>query len=285
MKIAVLSMDIEDWYHLDYFRKFSCDREHSLLDGVEIYRQLLAEQGIPSSFFVLGELIAGNASLLRQLAGEGHDVGVHGWDHTRPLTMTPTEFSGDLERSKQELENVLGQAAAGYRAPCFSLDRPRLELVRQAGFAYDSSRIDFGIHPLYGTLDMQGFATAASSIYRQDDFYEFQVSTLGCGKKQLPISGGGYLRIFPWMAMKPLIKAYLKTESLYVLYIHPFELSRKAMPPMPRGVPWRNRFRSGWGRSSVAKKLKALIALLKRHGYRFSTFAALRQELLKQERY
>jgi polysaccharide deacetylase family protein (PEP-CTERM system associated) len=280
MKVAVLSMDVEDWYHLEYLRKFPCNREKSLLDGVDIYRELLAEEGIRSTFFVLGELIAQNARLLRRLAEEGHDLGLHGWEHTRPLTMTPAEFAADLTRSKSEMENTLGQTVAGYRAPCFSLDRPRLEQVRQAGFTLDSSRIDFGMHPLYGTLDMQGFAAIEPSIYRQVDFFEFQASTLGLGNKQIPVSGGGYLRIFPWMVMKPLIKSYLKTQSLYVFYIHPFELSRESMPPMPPGVPWHNRFRGSWGRSSVRRKLKALIALLKRHGYRFSTFADLRQELL-----
>jgi polysaccharide deacetylase family protein (PEP-CTERM system associated) len=283
MKVAVLSMDVEDWHHLEYFRRYSCDRSVSLLDGVEVYRELLAMEGIPSSFFILGELAAAHAPLLRKLAEEGHDLGVHGWDHKRPLTMTPGEFADDLDRAKKELENAVGQAAAGYRAPCFSLDRPRLEMVRQAGFAYDSSRIDFGIHPLYGTLDMQGFAMADPCIYRLEDFFEFQVSTLSWGRKQLPVSGGGYLRIFPWMIMRRLIQTYLKTESLYVLYIHPFELSRKS-PPLPPGMPWRNRFRFGRGRSSTAGKLKALIALLKQHGYRFATFASLRRELSVPDR-
>jgi hypothetical protein len=283
MKTVILSMDIEDWYHLDYFRHAACDRGCSLLDGVGVYRDLIAEAGVPSSFFIVGELIAGIAGTLRQLAVEGHDIGVHTWAHQRPMTMTTAEFAEDLAHSKRELENTLGRAVEGFRAPCFSMDRPRLELVRQAGYAYDSSRIEFGYHPLYGTLDMQGFSSPEPNIYRQDDFFEFQASTLGCGKKQIPICGGGYLRIFPWMAMKSLVGAYLKSQKMYAFYIHPFELSRKPLPPLPPGVPLRSRFRCSYGRKSVAGKLQAMIALLKRRGYRFTTFAAIRQELLSQK--
>jgi polysaccharide deacetylase family protein (PEP-CTERM system associated) len=276
---AVLSMDIEDWHHLDYFRDKPCDKSVSLLDGVSVYADLLAEEGIASSFFVLGELIAEHRNLLRRLEGQGHDVGVHGWEHTRPLMMTPEGFDRDIRRCKIELENVLGHAVEGYRASCFSLDRARLDLVRNAGFTYDSSRIQFGAHPLYGTLDMEGYQELAANIYRMGDFYEFQVSTLRLAGRDLPVSGGGYLRIFPWWIMGRLIRRYLKTGALYVLYIHPFELSPYGNPPFPTGVRRRVRMRFSHGRTSVAKKLKTLIQLLKQQGYRFTTFSSLRREL------
>ena len=47
-------MDIEDWYHLDYFDKSKCKRDYSMLDGINRYCELLDEHNIPSSFFVLG---------------------------------------------------------------------------------------------------------------------------------------------------------------------------------------------------------------------------------------
>ena len=280
MRTAVLSLDIEDWHHLDYFRGLACDKDQSLLDGVEVYLGILDRYGIRSSCFVLGELVSGLGDLLADIARRGHDLGVHGWDHTRPLTMTCDEFAADLRRTKDTVENALGAPVIGYRAPCFSLDRHRLDLVEAAGFGYDSSRILFSGHPLYGTLDMQGYQEIRPSVFCRDRFFEFQVSTLPILGRDVPVSGGGYLRIFPWAIMRRMVRSYVSRGELYVLYIHPYELSPGPNPALPRGVPWRSRLRFGLGRRGVAQKLVALIELLRASGYRFATFAQLRQELL-----
>lgn len=276
-------MDIEDWYHLDYFDQAVCDCSLSLLDGVKVYRDILARYDIRSSFFVLGELIAPLRNELRELAAYGHDLGVHGWEHTLPMKMTVDEFSSDLQRAKKVLEDSIGMPVQGYRAPCFSLDRDRLNRIRAAGFEYDSSRILFSNHPLYGTLDLDDFVQISPNIYRDDTFFEFQISTLPIAGQNFPVSGGGYIRIFPWFLMRRLIKSYLQQNELYIFYIHPFELSPKSSPPMPKGSGLPVHFRFKLGRSSVVGKLTALIDLLKANGFRFMTFSALRQDLLAQK--
>lgn len=282
MKVAILSMDIEDWYHLDYFHGMDCDKEHSLLDGISVYREILSEQGIRSSFFVLGELMQRNRRLLSELVRDGHDLGAHGWNHIRPLKMSLEEFREDLAKSKQALEDVTGTSVEGYRAPCFSLDRARLNLVREMGFLFDSSYIPFSGHPLYGRIDMTGFSESFRGIHRNGDFFEFEVSTLRLAGKDIPVSGGGYLRIFPWCLMGSLIRRYLKGHDLYTLYIHPFELSPEAGIALPREVGRVSRLRFNLGRSSTRRKLLKLILLLKSEGFRFTTFASLREELMSE---
>ena len=37
-------MDIEDWYHLDYFYSSKCSKEYSMLDGIGKYCELLNEK-------------------------------------------------------------------------------------------------------------------------------------------------------------------------------------------------------------------------------------------------
>jgi polysaccharide deacetylase family protein (PEP-CTERM system associated) len=280
VKAAVLSIDVEDWYHLDYFDRSRCDRSYSLLDGLEVFREVLSLQGIPATFFVLGELAQALRTPLGELVAEGHDIGSHGWDHIRPLTLQMDAFRQDLTRSKAELEHILGNPVLGYRAPCFSLDRARLDLIEQCGFAYDSSRIQFRAHRLYGSWDTTGFSRVSGNIFRRGAFFEFEVSTLAVGRKSFPVSGGGYLRIFPWLLMRWLIRRYLTTNELYVLYIHPFELSRRADPPVPSGTKKLSELRFKTGRSSVVKKLSQLISLLRKNGFHFTTFAQLRQGLM-----
>ena len=122
MKQAVLSLDIEDWFHLDYFQRERCDQSYSLLDGVENYVSLIESLELKSSFFVLGELADSLGPRLKDLHNRGHDVGCHGWSHRRPLTMSLPEFEQDLAMSKQAVCAASGQEQIGYRAPCFSLD-------------------------------------------------------------------------------------------------------------------------------------------------------------------
>jgi len=67
---------------------------------------------------------------------------------------------------------------------------------------------------------------------------------------------------------------------IYILYIHPFELSSKPNPPFPSTTKWYNRLHFEMGRSTVAEKLSRLIDLLKVSGYTFTTFSSIRRELL-----
>lgn len=283
MKYAILSMDIENWFHLDYFRNKECDQSYSMLDGLDSYLDIIDSNNIPSSFFALGELVLSIKSRLREISDSKHDLGSHGWAHKRPLNMNVDSFRKEVLKCKSELEQLLGKSITGYRAPCFSLDRERLNILKEVGYKYDSSRIEFGDHPLYGEINMNGFKEESPGIYRMDDFYEFQISTLACGGKQIPVSGGGYLRIFPWFLMNKLLKKYLTTENLYVLYIHPFEFSSKNNPIFPSSISLANKFRFSLGRGTVTKKFERVIQLLKEKGFHFTTFENLRGDLMKNK--
>jgi len=282
MKYAIFSMDIEDWYHLDYFAGKPIDPSQTMIDGLDVYRDILAHYQIPSSYFVLGELIEPLASKLQQLSKDGADIGVHGWSHLRPLLVEPIELMKDLTKAKKLLEDVIQKPVLGYRAPCYSLDRERLDVVRDVGFAYDSSRILFKEHPLYGTLDMVGFSEQRPNVFRLEDFFEFQLSTLPLAGRNVPVSGGGYIRIFPWFLMGKLIRNYLRHNEIYLLYIHPFELSRKGPPALPKGISISTRARFTLGLGGVEKKLHKLVQLLKAEKYEFITFADLRHRLLTE---
>ena len=277
-RYAVLSMDVEDWYHLDYFSGLSPERSSSLLDGLDVYLSFLERHSIRTTFFVLSELAEHLGGKLRAMAAAGHEIASHGVAHKRPLKMTVDEFADDLRQSKATLENVVQQSVEGFRAPCFSMDRTRLETVRTAGYTYDSSRIDFTGHPLYGSLDVADFDAVAPGHTVQHGFHEFEVSTLPVLGKRLPVAGGGYLRIAPWAIMRPLIQSYVNRQPLYVLYIHPFELSPRPLPSAAAKLSFSQRLRFGLGRAGVEQKLEKLVRLLKSDGFSFVTFRDLCQQ-------
>jgi polysaccharide deacetylase family protein (PEP-CTERM system associated) len=281
-RYAVLSMDVEDWYHLDYFSDLAPFRSASMLDGLDVYLSLLKQHSIRTTFFVLSELAERLGGTLRAMSDAGHEIASHGVAHKRPLKMTTDEFAEDLRQSKATLENVVQRSVEGFRAPCFSIDRSRLEEVRKAGYTYDSSRIDFTGHPLYGSLDVDDFDTVCPGHAVQRGFHEFEVSTLPVLGKRLPVSGGGYLRIAPWAIMRPLIQRYVNRNPIYVLYIHPFELSPRPLPAAAAKLSLPQRVRFGLGRAGVARKLEKLVWLLKHEGFSFVTFRDLCHQTVVQ---
>jgi len=280
MKYAVLSMDIEDWYHLDYFRGTAIDIPYSMLDGVDEYRKLLSDHEIKTTFFTLGEIAESFKHTLIDLNSDKHEIAAHGWNHKRPLTMDKSEFYSDITKTKSTLEQIVGKEVTGYRAPCFSLDRSLLNKVEKAGFLYDSSRIDFSNHSLYGEIDLNDYREIIKNIYLKEKFFEFEVSTYPLRQKPIPVSGGGYIRIFPWVLMKRLLNNYLKNNDFFVLYIHPFELSSRIAPQLPNEIPWYIKQRFKYGRNSVKNKINKLIILLKEYDFNFVTFTELRKILL-----
>ena len=69
---------------------------------------VLAVAGARATFFVLGIEIAGREVTLRKAVAAGHEIGVHGWDHTRHPALA------ELERTRD-----LVQDACGYEATLF----------------------------------------------------------------------------------------------------------------------------------------------------------------------
>ena len=54
-KVALLSMDVEDWYHLDYIEKKPS--QLSMLDGFDHFISFVDEHNIPTTLFILTDLL------------------------------------------------------------------------------------------------------------------------------------------------------------------------------------------------------------------------------------
>ena len=56
-KTAVITIDVEEWYHLEYFKNSNCDIKKSVIDGLDIFIKIIEKHDIKASFFIVGELI------------------------------------------------------------------------------------------------------------------------------------------------------------------------------------------------------------------------------------
>ncbi len=273
-KYAVITMDIEDWYHTYFPDNKEADRSISLLDGLDTALEIMDKKDIKGSFFVVGEIADKLEDTLRKMDQNGHDIACHNWVHLRAETMTQEEYKEQLIKAKYKLEEILGHEVTGYRAPSFAINDEYFNTMRSAGFKYDSSKLKSQKSSKYGFISLNGFREIMPCVYREGDFTEFEVSTQKIGSMNM-LLGGGYIRMLPWLLMKWMNRKYLKTGKPYVLYIHPIDLSQKPMPKV-EGISFDRYLRTHIGRRTMIKKFKRVISMLEKAGYEFVTFEQLR---------
>lgn len=115
------------------------DRDHVALtfdDGPDpestpAFLDLLARHDVRATFFVLGAQVAGNEDLLRRMVAEGHEIGLHGWDH-RCTVLVPRLY-GLLARARGHVEHASGVPLRWYRPPYGVLTTETLLASRRLG--------------------------------------------------------------------------------------------------------------------------------------------------------
>lgn len=280
MKNAYLTVDLEEWYELDYLKDFDLSSSGiRVVPKIYDFLDLLDKCGVKATFFVVANTAAENKEIIQEIVKRGHTIGCHGLDHRVLYEKTDEVFFDEMVKAKAIIEELSGEEVVSYRSPCFSLEREKLELLKKAGFKIDSSKITFNQHPLYRNLDLTGFLKADDLIYYQDDFFEYEIPTVQIGKYSIPISGGGYLRLFPMWLIKILMKKYRKSHENFVVYLHPFELTNISLP-LPKELGAATKFRCLVGRNKNIKKVEKLINFLKKEGAEFKNMGEDRNERL-----
>jgi polysaccharide deacetylase family protein (PEP-CTERM system associated) len=259
--------------------------------------------GVKATFFCLGWNAARYPQLIKEIHRQGHEIASHGYDHRLVYDMRPEQFREDIRKSKQILEDIIGEKVAGYRAPSYSITGRSLwafQILAEEGFRYDSSIFPIH-HDRYGIPDAPRFpfavdlnnggspkfiplsddtrsalcsmpyAQTASTLHpptsngeppsplapnalrRRPDasplapnalhhgsdpctlhpapstlLMEFPISTVRLFGQNVPISGGGYFRLLPFMIIeRGLNRITRKDKRPFIFYLHPWELDDK----------------------------------------------------------
>lgn len=93
---------------------------------------VLADQRVRATFFVLGERLADAPDLGRDIARRGHELAVHGWSHDYLLARTPGSVLTDLRRTAQLVQDVTGRQPRWFRPPYGVLTGAALVASHQA---------------------------------------------------------------------------------------------------------------------------------------------------------
>ena len=229
-----LTVDVEDYYQVSAFEKVidtnSWNKYESRVEqNTEAILDILSDRDITATFFVVGWIAKKYPDLIRKIVEKGHEIGCHSYWHKKIYDLTPAQFKEDTTRAKSILEDISGKLLKGYRAPSYSITRQSLwalDILADIGFEYDSS-----IFPTYH--DNYGIPDAPRYAYKIDglNMMEFPISTIQLIGRNIPISGGGYFRLFPYAFTKTALKHLNKNEGKpFIFYIHPWEID----PSQPR---------------------------------------------------
>lgn len=279
-KYAVFTMDVEAFTDTECVANSSQSVDVDLLDGFDEYMRILDKYNIKSTLFTVGSLAPKIVNRLNENIKNGHRLALHSYEHIAPMDVSEETFKYEIFKSKQRLDSLFDTEIVGFRAPFFSLDDKRLNILKDLGFKYDSSHLDFIKARHTVNLNLKGFKEISKDIFHNGGFFEFGLSKQKIFGKPYPISGGGYVRLSNWGFIKGVIKQYLQQNDYYVFYLHPFELTTQKIPFL-KGLKPYDQYYLQYGISSYGKHIEQLILMLKKLGYSFITFEELSEKLSK----
>jgi polysaccharide deacetylase family protein (PEP-CTERM system associated) len=257
----VVSVDVEDYFHVEAFSDVvdpaRWDSYASrVVPNTRRLLQLFASLDVRATFFILGWVAERFPELVREIAAGGHELGCHSYWHRLVYKLDAAEFREDTRRAKDIIEQHAGQRVAGYRAPTYSLVHRSawaLEILSELGFTYDSS-----IFPIHH--DRYGMPDAPRAPFRfqtpAGPMTEFPITTFRVAGHNLPVGGGGYLRLLPELYTRIGLKRAQRDGVPIVIYIHPWEVD----PDQPR-LPGRlsSRLRHYTNLSRTLDRLRGLL--------------------------
>ncbi len=259
---SVLSVDVEDYFHVEAFSGVvSRDEWSKFPSRVEANTNrildLFDETNVKGTFFVLGWVAERFPRLVRQISARGHEIGSHSYWHRLVYTLTPEEFRADTILARDCIEQASGQAVYGYRAPSFSIVSKSawaLDILAETGIRYDSSVFPVR-HDTYGMPDAP--RAPFQIMTGSGPIVEAPMTTFRIGNgPNLPLGGGGYLRMLPSWYTRYGLKKLAKEGLPVICYIHPWELD----PEQPRiQVGLKSRLRHYTNLSKTAARLRELI--------------------------
>lgn len=208
-----ITLDLED-------NRRSAEQEPRFVAMTERFLAFAQAQRVTATVFIVGELARSHPQLVRLVAQEGHEIGLHGMRHVPLDQVGPGRLREELTQGRALLEDVAQVPVRGFRAPIFSLTPGTswaIEEIAESGFAYSSSVLP-AANPLHG------WPGAPRRPFRwPNGLAELPCPVVGRGRALVPFLGGIYLRYVPELVTRRLV-ATLDADAMAWSYVHPYDL-------------------------------------------------------------
>jgi polysaccharide deacetylase family protein (PEP-CTERM system associated) len=236
-----------------------------IVDSANEILALLDRYQAKATFFILGDVARKHPEIVRRIHASGHEIASHGMSHKPLWDLSYEELDGELKEFRRLMTEILGDGVKinGFRAPTFSLDnrtKYALRCLKDNDYTYDTS-----IFPVKNY--MYGVADAPCGIYRPDledvsredqssSLVEFPMTVFEWSRLRLPVSGGFYLRVFPYRVLRTLLKR-VNRKRPFVIYFHPWETHRET--PRTKAIGWKSSLITYYGMKGALKKIERLL--------------------------
>jgi peptidoglycan/xylan/chitin deacetylase (PgdA/CDA1 family) len=167
--------------------------------GVPRILQVLARHGVRASFYVPAVVALLYPDEQRRVAGEGHEIGIHGWIHELNSGLSYEAERDLLLRSADVLAQVTGVRPTGMRTPSWDFSPHTLRIAREIGLTYDSS------------------------LMADEDCYELLLDGEPTGVVELPVEWVRDDAVYFWMNRFASHRPYTPPADVFDIFRREFE--------------------------------------------------------------
>ena len=249
----IISVDVEDWQQSTWDRslpvtKVSADNTLRLLKVFDNYN-------VKATMFIQGKFSEKFPNVVKEIYNCGHEIACHGHAHVEIFKQTPDLFFQDVRKSKENIEDIIGDNVIGYRAPDFSITKDSIwaiEKLIELNFKYDSSIFPIS-HNRYGIPEWPIYPKKV--IFNDKKWLkEFPITVIKSKYRNFPVGGGGYFRLIPLFMYMNIIDKITKDRP-FIFYMHPYELNPHELDNLKFNIPYKTKIHQGLGRKNFEKKL------------------------------
>ena len=257
----ILTVDVEECFHASELGVPPGDWDllpSRVQAQTEAVLEVLGRHKVRATFFILGWVAERHPYLIRRISGAGHEIGCHSYAHRLIYELGREEFKEDTRRAVRAIEDAAGVTPRCYRAPSYSIVKSSLwalEVLAECGFTHDSSIYPIA-HDRYG---IPGFSRRARPVETgSGPIWEVPIATAELRGREIPVGGGGYLRLLPYRFTAAGIRRINERDAQPAcVYFHPWEFDT-GQPQIARKLS--SRLRTYAGIRGMASKLDRLLS-------------------------
>lgn len=250
-----LTVDVEEWFHIcGVGGPLAPDRWDRLPSRVVLTTRLLlddlAAAGVRATFFVLGWVATRHPDLVRDIRDAGHEIGSHGFSHTRVYELSAQAFVEELRTSRDAVVAAGAPAPTSFRAPEWSINARcpwAPEYLVREGYPVDAS-----MAPLRLVGDVEGPRAPHVRQTAAGPLLELPPLVADRFGQVMPLGWGWGLRMSSSRRVLRTIEQTNRRGVPAILTVHPWEIDPE--PPvvtLPPRLRFAHYFRLGGFRARV----------------------------------